>query len=58
MGLTVDHVVPRSLGGGDELANLRPAHSSCNKSRQARPVSAWRPPRVVVVASGWPGLGP
>lgn len=28
-----DHVVPRSLGGSDELDNLRPAHRSCNGSR-------------------------
>lgn len=27
---TVDHIIPRSLGGGDELANLQLAHLVCN----------------------------
>ncbi|MGE5273261.1 MAG: HNH endonuclease [Verrucomicrobiota bacterium] len=31
-----DHVVPRGLGGSDELANLRPAHRSCNGRRGAK----------------------
>jgi len=35
--LTVDHVLPRSLGGSDDLANLRPAHRRCNLSRGNRP---------------------
>ena len=39
---TADHLVPRSKGGGDTLANLRPAHASCNYSRQAESVEAWR----------------
>lgn len=29
-GLTVDHLVPLSKGGSDEMSNLRPAHWSCN----------------------------
>jgi 5-methylcytosine-specific restriction endonuclease McrA len=33
---TADHVVPLSMGGTDELSNLRPAHLSCNSSRQDR----------------------
>lgn len=33
---TVDHVVPRSLGGPDTLANLRAAHGSCNSARGTR----------------------
>lgn len=39
---TADHVVPRSLGGADELENLRPAHSSCNYSRGNTPLHVWR----------------
>lgn len=39
---TADHVVPRSLGGTDELTNLRPAHSSCNYKRQDMPLHIWR----------------
>lgn len=30
---TIDHVVPRSKGGGDELSNLRTAHRWCNSVR-------------------------
>ena len=30
---SVDHIIPRSLGGGDELENLRIAHLSCNSRR-------------------------
>jgi 5-methylcytosine-specific restriction endonuclease McrA len=30
MSLTFDHIVPVSLGGTNELENLRPAHKGCN----------------------------
>ena len=30
--LTIDHVIPRSKGGGNELKNLKPICSSCNMS--------------------------
>lgn len=33
MGLTVDHVMPLSKGGSDELTNLRPAHWICNNRK-------------------------
>lgn len=36
-GLSIDHVVPRSKGGSNALANLRPAHLRCNISRGNRP---------------------
>lgn len=29
----LDHIVPVSLGGGDEPGNLRPAHAACNIRR-------------------------
>jgi hypothetical protein len=32
-GATVDHVVPRSRGGSNDLANLRLAHRRCNGRR-------------------------
>ncbi|WFF31058.1 HNH endonuclease [Propionibacterium freudenreichii] len=35
-GLSLDHVVPRSLGGLDTLDNLRPAHLGCNCRRGNR----------------------
>ena len=42
-GATLDHIVPRSLGGPDEPSNLRLAHRRCNSVRGARidlPLSA------------------
>lgn len=32
----IDHSVPRALGGTDHLNNLYAAHTSCNRSKQAR----------------------
>jgi 5-methylcytosine-specific restriction endonuclease McrA len=32
---TVDHIVPRALGGTDDDANLRAAHGRCNSGRRA-----------------------
>lgn len=34
-GASVDHVVPRSRGGSDDLANLQLTHWSCNRSKKA-----------------------
>jgi 5-methylcytosine-specific restriction endonuclease McrA len=34
---SVDHVIPDSLEGGHDIANLRPAHLACNSSRGNRP---------------------
>ena len=36
--LTVDHVVPRALGGTHRLNNLRLAHDRCNSQRGSGPV--------------------
>lgn len=33
---TVDHVIPRSLGGSNALANRRPAHRWCNQQKSSR----------------------
>ena len=30
---TWDHVVPKSLGGGNELCNLQPTHKKCNNRK-------------------------
>lgn len=39
---TVDHLVPRSRGGGNEAANLRLAHRRCNVRRGSHlPELAW-----------------
>lgn len=56
LGLSVDHVIPRSKGGGDNLDNLRPAHHHCNTSRQDRPATAVRPRRAWSGSGAWPGI--
>lgn len=39
---TVDHLVPKSRGGGNELGNLRLAHKRCNVRRGSHlPELAW-----------------
>lgn len=35
-GPSVDHIVPRSHGGSDSLANLRLSHWGCNRARKNR----------------------
>lgn len=37
--ITLDHIVPRSSGGGNEPANLFTSCRSCNCSRQDKPLS-------------------
>ncbi len=50
---SVDHVVPRARGGGNEPANLRLAHRSCNSRRGSRlPELDW--PRDVPVVDHAP----
>ncbi|WP_296216258.1 HNH endonuclease [uncultured Corynebacterium sp.] len=39
---SIDHIIPRAAGGTDDLDNLRPAHVSCNSSRQDQPLIEWR----------------
>jgi HNH endonuclease len=44
---TVDHIVPRSLGGTNALTNLAAAHALCNKRRGNRaPVAVAVPSRI------------
>ena len=38
-GLTLDHVLPRSLGGSNAIENLRPAHHYCNSKRRNKLVT-------------------
>jgi 5-methylcytosine-specific restriction endonuclease McrA len=39
MAMTMDHLIPVSLGGSDDPGNLRPAHRSCNSKRSNKPLS-------------------
>lgn len=43
---TADHLIPRAAGGDDSIDNLRPAHRSCNSSRQDMPLAEWRARRI------------
>lgn len=47
LNLSMDHLVPRSLGGGDEPSNIKSTHVSCNKARCNRPIEEFRVPRSV-----------
>lgn len=40
--LTIDHVFPKSLGGSHDPSNLVPACRSCNSSKGAKTLEAWR----------------
>ena len=43
---SVDHLIPRSKGGTNDLRNLAPAHISCNARRGARSLTEfYRDPR-------------
>lgn len=55
---TIDHIIPRALGGTDDLDNLRPAHHRCNSARGAMPLSEWfaRHPLPARAASSRPWL--
>jgi len=37
--LEVDHVIPRSRGGGDDMNNLVTACKDCNRGKGARPLA-------------------
>jgi 5-methylcytosine-specific restriction endonuclease McrA len=38
---SADHVIPRSKGGPDSMANLRPAHHGCNSKRGTLSLAEW-----------------
>lgn len=56
-GYTLDHVIPKSLGGRHVLSNLRPAHRRCNLARQAKPLQATATRKKHLITA-WPGLAP
>lgn len=37
----IDHVVPTSAGGSDDLHNLVPACRGCNRGKSARSAEVW-----------------
>lgn len=41
--LSVDHLVPQSHGGSNDIENLAPAHMGCNASRGAQALSSDAP---------------
>lgn len=32
--MTIDHLIPKSQGGSDDIANLRIAHGKCNNAKK------------------------
>lgn len=58
---TADHITPRVHGGLSVLANLAPAHYSCNSSRGARTLDEWfqaKPALAAVVRGARQALPP
>lgn len=41
--LCIDHVLPLSRGGSNEIENLVPACNICNLEKGARTIEEWRP---------------
>lgn len=46
----IDHIIPRSRGGSDELNNLALACATCNVSKKDRLISEWDGPKDRVVS--------
>jgi len=44
--MDVDHIIPKSLGGPDDLWNLQPLCARCNRSKGASESTDYRPPLV------------
>jgi hypothetical protein len=51
--LTVDHVIPRALGGGDEPSNLVAACKDCNSGKSSVPADATLVGDVSAAAVRW-----
>jgi 5-methylcytosine-specific restriction protein A len=48
----VDHIIPKSQGGTDDLSNLQAINRECHKAKTARD-SGYKP-RPVIGLDGWP----
>lgn len=51
--VSLDHLVPRSEGGGNETSNLVTACRSCNSSRQDRPWRNYATGGAIVRIEAW-----
>lgn len=38
LGATIDHLIPRSQGGNNDISNLKLAHKRCNEARADAPL--------------------
>ena len=57
---TADHLVPRNKGGSNALANLAPAHGSCNSARGDMDLIEWfekhpKPSQRIAPSRAWFG---
>ena len=48
----VDHKVPKSKGGGEEMSNLQAVHTRCNLIKKARSDAEARERIATMIASG------
>ncbi len=55
----VDHIIPKRLGGTDDIANLQPLCRGCHDEKTRKEDGRWQgaPTSRVVVAAGPPGAG-
>lgn len=56
LNASLDHIKPRTKGGGDHPTNIALAHVGCNKGRRERSISDFRVPlsvRSALVLVGW-----
>lgn len=55
LATTMDHIVPVSKGGSNDLSNLVPACSGCNASKGAKSLAEWRGGRYASMTEGEDG---
>ena len=56
--LTIDHIVPKSHGGTDDIENLQPMHKTCNSDKGCEMPEIKTCPEVNVKKSGRNHSGP
>ena len=50
-GLQLDHVIPLSRGGSDQIENVKPSHGKCNLIKGNRILAESRKPRYTPIRS-------